>query len=285
MSQECLVSVIVPVYNSKRYVRTCLDSLLAQTLKEIEIIVVDDGSTDGSSDVLDEYAGSHSNIKVIHQSNQGQGLARNAGVSVAKGKYIGFVDSDDYVDCSMYEKLYSLITGADADVAVCKANSVDMNGVVGKPLDIWNKYGHAVLDRETFLENDFLNNGCSPVLWDKLIKGDIVKSHPSTDLRRGQDFIALIDYMSEVRRIAFMSDKLYYYRHHPNSVMATPESEEVILTDFRTEKVAVSKIKSYFSCTALEKSYIDRIVLEWESRLRNYSHLKEIKEFIERLKS
>lgn len=97
--------------------------------------------------------------------------------------------------------------------------------------------------------------------------------------------VALIDYMSEVRRIAFMSDKLYYYRHHPNSVMATPESEEVILTDFRTEKVAVSKIKSYFSCTTLEKSYIDRIVLEWESRLRNYSHLKEIKEFIERLKS
>ena len=82
MSQECLVSVIVPVYNSKRYVRTCLDSLLAQTLKEIEIIVVDDGSTDGSSDVLDEYAGSHSNIKVIHQSNQGQGAEMPACLSL-----------------------------------------------------------------------------------------------------------------------------------------------------------------------------------------------------------
>lgn len=284
MNRECLVSVVVPVYNSKLYLRKCLDSLVNQTMREIEIIAVDDGSTDGSSHILDEYADDYPNLIVIHQFNQGQGTARNTGVSLAHGKYIGFVDSDDYVDATMYDRLYSLVSGSSADIAVCKANTVDMNGVVGRPLDMWNKYGDVVLDRHDFLKRDFLNNECSPVLWDKLIKGDVVRRHPSTDLRRGQDFVALIDYMSEVEKVAFTSEALYYYRHHPNSVMSTPESEVVILTDFKTEKVAVSKIMSYFAKTVLAKAYIDRIITEWENRIRNYPHLEEVAEFIQTLK-
>lgn len=283
-SQEFLVSVVVPVYNSKAYLKDCLDSLLNQTLKAIEIIAVDDGSTDGSSQILNEYAESYQNLIVIHQSNQGQGSARNAGVSIARGGYIGFVDSDDYVSIDMYERLYSLVLGASADVAVCRANSVDMNGVVGRPLDRWNKYGNAVINRQDIMNRDFLNNECSPVLWDKLIRADIVKDHPSTDLRRGQDFVAWIDYLSAVNRIAFSSERLYYYRHHPDSVMATPESEAVILTDFKTETVAISKILTYFDETALAKLYIDRIITEWENRVKDYPHLQEISDKIEVLK-
>ena len=284
MIQEPLISVIVPVYNSSLYLRKCLDSLLSQTFKEIEIIAVDDGSTDGASLILDEYAEIHPDLIIIHQSNQGQGEARNTGVSVARGQYIGFVDSDDYVDGNMYKHLYSLISETGADVAVCRATSVDMDGVLGRTLDLWNKYSDAVLDRRDFIKRDFLNNECSPVLWDKLIRADIVKNHPSTDLRRGQDFVAWIDYLSEVNRIAFTSERLYYYRHHPNSVMATPESESVILTDFKTEKAAVSKIMSYFAETVLAETYIDRIVTEWESRIRNYPQLEDVAEFIQTLK-
>ncbi len=284
MIHEPLISVIVPVYNSSLYLRKCLGSLLSQTIKGIEIIAVDDGSTDGSSLILDEYAESYPDLIVIHQANQGQGAARNTGVSVARGQYIGFVDSDDYVDSNMYKHLCSLISETDADVAVCKATSVDMDSVVGRSLDLWNKYGDAVLDRQDFLKRDFLNNECSPVLWDKLIKGDIVRHHPSTDLRRGQDFVAWIDYMSEVEKVAFTSETLYYYRHHPYSVMATPESEAVILTDFKTEKVAVSKIMSYFAETVLAETYIDRIITEWESRIRNYPQLEDVAEFIQTLK-
>ena len=285
MSRDYLISVVVPVYNSRPYLQKCLDSLLKQTLDDIEIISVDDGSTDGSSHILDTYAKSCPNLIVIHQSNQGQGAARNKGVSVASGEYIGFVDSDDYISTEMYERLYSLIIESSADVAVCRANSVDMNGFVGKPLDCWNKYGDAVLDRHDFVKSDFLNNGCSPVLWDKLIKASIVKNHPATDLRRGQDFVAWIDYLSEVNRIAFTPERLYYYRHHPGSVMATPESEAVILTDFKTETVAVSKILSYFGDTALTKLYIDRIITEWENRIIGYSELHEIRNYMEELKS
>lgn len=284
MIQEPLISVIVPVYNSGLYLRKCLDSLLSQTFKEIEIIAVDDGSTDASSLILDEYAEFYPDLIVIHQSNQGQGAARNTGVSVARGQYIGFVDSDDYVDGNMYKHLYSLIYETGADVAVCRATSVDMEGVLGRTLDLWNKYGDAVLDRQDFIKRDFLNNECSPVLWDKLISGDLVRRHPSTDLRRGQDFVAWIDCLSEVEKVAFTSETLYYYRHHPNSVMATPESEAVILTDFKTEKVAVSKIMSYFGETVLAERYINRIITEWESRIRNYPQLEHVAEFIQTLK-
>ncbi|MBP3353834.1 MAG: glycosyltransferase [Bacteroidales bacterium] len=278
--EDYLVSVIVPVYNSKPYLKYCLDSLLNQTLESIEIIMVDDGSIDGSSIILDEYAKKYHNFKVIHQLNQGQGQARNSGVLVARGKYIGFVDSDDYVDRNMYKHLYSLISDEDADISVCKSYSVDKNGILGKPLDLWNKFGNVLLSRSDIENCDFLNNKCSPVLWDKLIRADIVKRHLSTSLKRGQDFVALIDYLSEVNKIAFTSARLYYYRHHSNSVMATPESDEVILTDFKTERVAVSKILSYFGGTLISKLYINRIIKEWNVRIYNYPNLKIIKDYI-----
>lgn len=277
---ECLISIVVPVYNTEPYLRKCLDSLLAQTMKEIEIIAVDDCSTDGCAQILDKYAAMHANLKVIHQTNQGQGPARNSGVSAATGKYIGFVDSDDYVDKEMYRRLYTLVSGSNADMAVCKARAVDMNGVTGRRLDIWNKYGNAVIGREEFLNNDLLNNECSPVLWDKLIRSDIVKRHPSTALRRGQDFIALVDYMSEVKKIAFTDDVLYYYRHRPGSIMVAPECEETILTDFKTEILAVSKIVSYFGGKPICRLYIERIIAEWTERIKDYPALEYLKEQI-----
>ena len=96
------VSIIVPVYNVEKYLVRCMESLLNQTLKEIEIILVDDGSPDNCPQMCDEYARRDSRVKVIHKSNAGLGYARNSGLDVAVGEYIAFVDSDDYVDTSMY---------------------------------------------------------------------------------------------------------------------------------------------------------------------------------------
>ena len=99
------VSVIVPVYNCEKYLKKCLDSLVNQTLKDIEIICVNDGSTDNSGRILEEYTDSR--IKIITKENGGLSSARNAGIAVAKGEYLGFVDSDDWVDLDFYEKLYN----------------------------------------------------------------------------------------------------------------------------------------------------------------------------------
>ena len=101
------VSIIVPVYNVEKYLAQCLDSLINQTLKEIEIICVNDGSKDNSAKILTAYAQKYVRIKIINQTNQGLSAARNNGISVATGEYIGFVDSDDWVDIDFYKKLYS----------------------------------------------------------------------------------------------------------------------------------------------------------------------------------
>ena len=113
------LSVIVPVYNVENEIKKCLDSLISQTIKNIEIIVVDDGSTDNSPVLVDQYSKQYNNIRVIHQSNRGLSGARNAGLNVASGEYISFIDSDDYVDLNMFKTMVEYAEKYDADIAVC----------------------------------------------------------------------------------------------------------------------------------------------------------------------
>lgn len=110
-----LISIIVPVYNTQMYVNRCIDSIIGQSYKNIEIILIDDGSTDQSGSICDDYAKKHNNIRVYHQNNQGQAFARNYGLDRCKGEYIGFIDSDDYIESDMYEYLYQIITKYKAD--------------------------------------------------------------------------------------------------------------------------------------------------------------------------
>lgn len=112
------VSIIVPVYNVEKYLRKCLDSLINQTLKEIEIICINDGSTDKSLEILEEYKNRDSRIILLNQENSGQSVARNRGIEIAKGEYIGFVDPDDWIDLDYYEKLYNAASTNDTDIAV-----------------------------------------------------------------------------------------------------------------------------------------------------------------------
>ena len=126
-----------------------------------------------------------------------------------------------------------------------------------------------VIQKKNIEELDFFNNICSPVLWDKLIKADIVKRCLSPSLRRGQDFVTLLSYISLCNSIYFIDDSLYYYRHHKDSVMAKPESRNTIMTDFQTEKMALSILKKLFQQTKAYVFYCKRIKKEWEKRLDN----------------
>lgn len=116
--KNTLVSIIVPVYNVEKYLERCLDSLISQTLKEIEVICINDGSTDSSGQILSRYAQKDNRIRVINQENAGLSAARNTGLNVAKGEFIGFVDSDDWIDKDFYEKLYNAAITNDCDIAV-----------------------------------------------------------------------------------------------------------------------------------------------------------------------
>ena len=104
--QNSLISIIVPVYKVEKYLKKCLDSIINQTYKNLEIIIVDDGSPDGCPNICDEYSKKDDRIKVIHQKNMGLSIARNNGIKLATGEYIGFVDSDDYIRYTMYEDMY-----------------------------------------------------------------------------------------------------------------------------------------------------------------------------------
>ena len=113
------ISVIVPVYNCEKYIGKCIESILNQTFKDLELILIDDGSADESGKICDEYKIQDKRVKVIHEKNSGVSIARNVGINVAKGKYIGFVDSDDYLAPDMYESLYENLMKSHADVAIC----------------------------------------------------------------------------------------------------------------------------------------------------------------------
>ena len=115
-SSQPLVSVIVPVYNNEAYLPQCLDSIVTQTLSDIEIILVNDGSTDQAGEICKEYAAGDSRIRFLDQENRGPSSARNAGLEVAKGEHIGFVDSDDWIEPHMYERLVQIATEHDCDI-------------------------------------------------------------------------------------------------------------------------------------------------------------------------
>lgn len=120
-----MISVIIPVYNVKNYIERCLNSVISQTYKELEIIAVDDGSTDGSGEICDIYAQKDNRIRVIHQSNHGQSYARNAALDIAGGDYIAFVDSDDFIHPQMYEILTGIMTKTDADMVIADKYTVN----------------------------------------------------------------------------------------------------------------------------------------------------------------
>lgn len=115
-----MISVIIPIYNVEEYLEKCVNSVLNQTYSDLEIILVDDGSTDNSGKICDELKNKDNRIIVIHQENQGLSAARNAGIAKALGEYIAFVDSDDYIMEDMYETLYKNLEKTDADISICK---------------------------------------------------------------------------------------------------------------------------------------------------------------------
>jgi len=138
------ISIIIPIYNLENYISKCLDSIIMQSYKNIEIIIVNDGSTDKSADICEAYAKKDSRIKVIHQANQGPSVARNTGISVANGNYISFIDADDWIEPDMIEVLYENAYKYNSDISVCNINYVTINGDIilsrdGKsPFNIYN---------------------------------------------------------------------------------------------------------------------------------------------------
>lgn len=169
--EKDLISVIVPVYNMEEYIKQCLDSILNQTYTNLEIIVVDDGSNDGSEKICDDYKNKDSRITVIHQKNSGVSVARNVGLDFCKGKFISFVDPDDYVEPQYIEYLYNSLIENCVDISLCDYNYVDKNSkITGN--EKWDNID-IIHGKELLKENRKLINS---VVWNKLYSRDIWKN-------------------------------------------------------------------------------------------------------------
>ena len=167
------ISVIVPVYNVEQYLERCVDSIINQTYKNLEIILVNDGSTDNSGQICDELAKKDDRIRVIHKKNGGVSEARNVGVKEISGEYIIFIDSDDYIDKKMFSVLYSQIKLEAADVSVCGVMNIYENNNIPQARNT-NEY--LILNNEGFLREYLKGERIPGGIWNKLIKSSIAKS-------------------------------------------------------------------------------------------------------------
>ncbi|MBZ2165915.1 glycosyltransferase [Methanobacterium spitsbergense] len=210
------VSVIVPVYNVEKYLRQCLESILNQTLIEIEIICVNDGSTDKSSQILEEYAEKYKQITVINQENKGIGLSRNAGMECATGEYIGFVDSDDWIDEKMYETMYINAKSHNSDIVMCLTHLFDDAIQEYKPsdpyfaLNLFNEsFDNTVFDHK--LIKGFF--GVNVTCWNKIYRSKFLNvieaKFPKIDF---EDNIFFYKTYLNAKKISLVRKFLYNYR-------------------------------------------------------------------------
>ena len=215
--EEVAVSIIVPVYNVAKYLRDCLDSLVNQSLKNIEIICINDGSTDNSLEILEEYAKKDSRIKIVTIKNRGIAIARNYGIEFAKGKYIGFVDSDDYVNEYMFEKLYISCEQNDLDLSMCKISLFDnQTGEVNNDLNYYNLAVFKNFDKEVFNSDDTksFTNDIVVNVYNKLYRKSLLVDNsiyfPAHLIF--EDEVFFIKTYLNAKRISVVNEFLYYYR-------------------------------------------------------------------------
>lgn len=212
--QNAKVSVIVPVYNVEPYLRKCLDSILAQTYQNLEIILVDDGSTDKSGTICDEYAGRDDRIHVIHKENGGVSSARNAGLTAADGEYIGWVDADDWIEPDMYAYLLSCILRYGADIAICSRKEEYRKRSVFRG---WDE--ERMLNKEEalglLLENDVLQN----FLWDKLWRRDLYRGIVFPEGRTFEDIAVMHRLFERAEGVICLPEAKYHYFQREGSIV------------------------------------------------------------------
>lgn len=205
---EGLISIVVPVYNTEKYLCRCVDSLLAQSYPALEIVLVDDGSTDSSGTICDEYAKKDKRVAVVHKKNGGLSSARNAGIDAAKGKYVGFVDSDDYVSVDMYERLVDALGDNPCDVANLMYVRAYESGETAP-----SRVPHTMDEQfsaEKFLEELLLHVGDVSVctkLFPRALIGDLRFAEGILN----EDLLFIMALIPQIRQISFVGSVGYYY--------------------------------------------------------------------------
>ena len=215
---ETAISVIVPVYRVEKYLPACIDSILNQTFTDFELILVDDGSPDRCPEICDETAKRDARVRVIHQANAGLSAARNAGIEVAHGAWLSFVDSDDYIAPQFYEKLYQTAQRTDADCVMCSVQNVDESG---KPIDsaLMRVADEVKTGREVLRKIG--RDDVTPYLtaWNKLYRRKLFNTLRYPTGRQNEDVFVFAELFCQVQRAVCVAEPLYFYRKRIGSIM------------------------------------------------------------------
>lgn len=217
---EELISIIIPVYKVEKYLSRCIESVMAQTYSNIEIILIDDGSSDKCPEICDNYADKDPRIKVVHKKNGGLSDARNAGITLAEGKYISFLDSDDYVHPRMYQELLHILKKEEADVSFCNLNRVyseeyELNDIQDGTLHIYSgkQAVKNILDKNLHV--------VSVIACGKLYKKELFESIRFPVGKLHEDEFTTYKIFYKCTKVVFMDKGYYYYFQRDDGIMGT----------------------------------------------------------------
>lgn len=245
---EPVISVIIPVYNTEQYLHKCIDSVRGQTLREIEIILVDDGSPDNCGKICDEYAAQDSRIRVIHQENRGLSAARNVGIEAAQADVIGFVDSDDWIEPDMFALLYQNMAKENADISVCgmyihKNNSITLRGDLT----------YTVQNSREAIRSLFQLSGVGVAAWNKLYRRQMYNTIRFPEGRIYEDAFIMVQLMDTANTVVFdMQPKYHYIRRKGSITMHSYRAESHDKID-----------AAYYNYKYISQKYPDLADLGW----------------------
>ena len=253
MQNNPLISVIVPAYNVEKYIARCLDTILKQTYSNLEVIVVDDGSKDDTGVIIDKYKSKDARVKIIHQENRGLSGARNSGLKIATGDFIGYVDGDDTIEYGMYEKMLKACLENDAELAVCAYAPVDEKGDLISPVEVSSSV--YVLPKmealKTYLSDDKPYHIYNSV-WSKLFNKSIVEGIEFPEGRNSEDIMYTAKALCNCNTCVFVDEPLYnYVQSRPDSIMNV--SQKMAERRFKDELPFWEEQITYFESKGLDE--------------------------------
>lgn len=211
-----LISVIVPAFNAERYIDRCIASIVNQTYSNIEIIIVDDGSTDSTPELCDKWAEKDSRVTVLHTDNNGVSKARIIGINASNGSYIGFIDGDDFIAPVMYEELYKLITDSNSDIASCKYFlTKESEFITDDSEEIVKHYDYCGIIKNIYSEH--LWSLCLKLFKRELFEKEEIKPY---DITVAEDMLLNYSLFKHCKKLTVTNKKYYYYFRHSDSVMS-----------------------------------------------------------------
>lgn len=256
------ISIVVPVYNVAAYLEKCLISIKNQTYSNLEVLCVDDGSTDDSGKILDSFAKEDARFRVLHQENQGTGAARNVALEHLTGDYIGFVDPDDWIEPEMFELLHDAITKAGTDVVSCGYYMDREDGSVVR-MQNKKKVSENVLQTEDFLKYIYCRDdykGVGGYLWTRLFRTEVIEGADVEEPIRfdetlipGQDVYFIAKSCVRAKRMIYLPMPLYHYVQRPTSVMHQPEKRLEKMSSCRAYQLSID----LFEKEGISKKIVD----------------------------